>query len=181
VLALLEQHRVRAVFCVIGNQARAHPSLVRQEVAAGHELCNHSRDHDIFMSRKSQAYVDAEVGDGLAQIRRAAPAGTRVTFYRQPGGTWSPKVARAMRAHGLVPLRWTDDPRDWSRPGSTAIVRRVVSNLRPGAVVLMHDGGGDRAQSVEALGFLLPAVVAAGWKPVLPPHVKPGARSTKPR
>lgn len=177
VLTLLEQHHVHAVFCVIGNQARAYPSLVRREVAAGHELCNHSRDHDLTMNKKGAKYVDAEVGDGLAAIRRAAPRGTPVRFYRQPGGLWSPAVVKAMRARGHDPLRWSNDPRDWSRPGSAVIVRRVVSQLRPGAVILMHDGGGDRSQSVEALEFLLDAVIAAGWKPVLPPHVKLSAKA----
>jgi peptidoglycan/xylan/chitin deacetylase (PgdA/CDA1 family) len=177
VLGLLGQHHVHAVFCLIGNQARAYPSLVHREVAAGHELCDHSRDHDLFMRTKKQSYVDAEVGDGLAEIRRAAPPGTRVTFYRQPGGTWSPKVVKAMGAYGLDPLRWSDDPRDWSRPGSTVIVRRVVARLRPGAVILMHDGGGDRSQTVEALRFLLDAVDAAGWKPVLAPHLRLSAKA----
>ncbi|SER29490.1 polysaccharide deacetylase family protein [Microlunatus flavus] len=171
VLALLAQHHVHAVFCLIGQQARAYPTLVHEEVAAGHELCDHSRDHDVLMGRKGQAYVDAEVGDGLRDVVGAAPKGTPVTFYRQPGGTWDTKVVRAMDAHSLGPLRWSDDPKDWSRPGSLAIVRRVVANLHPGAVVLMHDGGGDRSQSVDALRFLLDAVVAAGWKPVLAPHV----------
>ena len=162
---------MRAVFCLIGDQARANPALVHAEVAAGHELCDHSRDHDVVMGHKSQAYVDAEVGDGLREVRRAAPKGTAVTFYRQPGGTWDAEVVRAMDAHGLDPLRWTDDPKDWSRPGSLVIVRRVVADLAPGAVILMHDGGGDRSQSVDALRFLLGAVVAAGWEPVLAPHV----------
>ena len=177
VLALLEQHHVHAVFCLIGQQARAHPSLVRREVAAGHELCDHSRDHDLFMARHDQRYVDREVSDGLADVRRAAPKGTPVTFYRQPGGTWSPAVVKAMRTNGLDPLRWSDDPRDWSRPGSLVIVQRVVRKLHPGAVVLMHDGGGDRSQSVEALRFLLSAVIDAGWKPVLAPHVHLSAKA----
>jgi peptidoglycan/xylan/chitin deacetylase (PgdA/CDA1 family) len=172
VLALLEQHHVHAVFCLIGNQAKANPSLVRREVAAGHELCNHSRDHSLTMDKKGAKYVDAEVADGLADIRRAAPKGTKVRFYRQPGGLWDPAVVKAMNRHGLDPLRWSDDPRDWSRPGSAAIVHRVVSHLHPGVVILMHDGGGDRSQSVEALRFLLGAVVSAGWHPVLAPHVR---------
>ena len=79
--------------------------------------------------------------------------------------------APAIEKRALTPLRWSDDPRDWSRPGSLAIVRRVVSHLHPGVVVLMHDGGGNRSESVEALRFLLAAVVDAGWRPVLAPHV----------
>jgi peptidoglycan/xylan/chitin deacetylase (PgdA/CDA1 family) len=177
VLALLAAHHVHAAFCLIGDQAKVYPSLVRREVAGGHELCDHSRDHDLTMNKKGARYVDAEVGDGLADIRRAAPSGTHVRFYRQPGGLWSPRVVQSMDSRGLDPLRWSDDPRDWSRPGSAVIVRRVVAGLHPGAVVLMHDGGGDRSQSVEALRFLLDAVVAAGWRPVLPPHVKLSPRA----
>ena len=176
VLALLEQHHVHAVFCLIGNQAKVNPTLVHREVAGGHELCDHSRDHDLFMAKHKQAYVDAEVGDGLADIARVAPHGTRIRFYRQPGGTWSPAVVKAMGKYHLDPLRWSDDPRDWSRPGSAAIVRRVVSHLHPGVVILMHDGGGDRSQSVAALRFLLDAVIKAGWKPVLAPHVQISAK-----
>ena len=174
VLALLDQHDVPAGFCVIGRQAHAYPELVRKEARAGHALCDHSRDHDLFMNRRGQAYVTQEVTDGLAAIRAASP-GTPVPFYRQPGGTWSPLVARAMKQSRLTPLRWTDDPRDWSRPGSAVIVRRVVAQLEPGGVILMHDGGGDRTQTIEALGWLLDAVVAAGWVPVL----APGTASTK--
>lgn len=170
VLALLRQHHVPAVFCLIGTEARTYPSLVKQEVRAGHALCDHSRDHDIFMDRHGQTYVSAEVIDGLSAVRRAAP-GVPVRFYRQPGGTWSPRVVKAMNQTGLTPLRWTDDPRDWSRPGSEVIVRRVVKKLHPGAVVLMHDGGGDRTQTVQALAWLLPALEQAGWKPVLAPRV----------
>ena len=146
VLALLAQHETPAVFCLIGQQARAYPKLVRTEVKAGHVLCDHSRDHDLTMNDRGQGYVTREVGDGLAAIEHASP-GTPVRFYRQPGGTWSPKVVHAMHQHDLTPLRWNDDPRDWSRPGSAAIVRRVVDQLEPGTVILMHDGGGDRTQT----------------------------------
>ncbi|HEY0238579.1 MAG TPA: polysaccharide deacetylase family protein [Friedmanniella sp.] len=177
VLELLAQHHVHAVFCLIGNQAKVNPTLVRREVAGGHELCNHSRDHDLTMDGKGKKYVEAEVADGLADIRRAAPRGTEVRFYRQPGGLWDADVVKAMDQHSLDPLRWSDDPRDWSRPGSAAIVRRVVSHLHPGVVILMHDGGGDRSQTVAALRFLLGAVVAAGWTPVLAPHVALSAKA----
>ncbi|MGI3780404.1 MAG: polysaccharide deacetylase family protein [Janthinobacterium lividum] len=171
VLKLLEQHHVPAVFCVIGQQARTSPDLVRREVAAGYVLCDHSRDHDLFMNRRGQAYVTREVTDGLAAVHAASP-GTPVPFYRQPGGTWSPLVTRAMNRSSLTPLRWTDDPRDWSRPGSAVVVRRVVAQLEPGGVILMHDGGGDRTQTVEALRWLLDALPAAGWVPVLAPEKK---------
>lgn len=171
VLALLKKNHTPAVFCLIGTEARAHPALVRAEVRAGHALCDHSRDHDLFMNGKGSAYVQAEVDDGLAAIQATAPR-TPVRFYRQPGGTWSPQVVRAMDHAGLAPLRWNDDPRDWSRPGADVIVHRVVKKVRPGAVILLHDGGGDRSQTVKALAWLLPALQEAGWQPVLAPEVK---------
>jgi peptidoglycan/xylan/chitin deacetylase (PgdA/CDA1 family) len=171
VLALLEKNDVPAVFCLIGQQARTYPDLVRREVKGGHVLCDHSRDHDLYMNRRGQAYVTKEVTDGLEAIHAATPE-TLVSVYRQPGGTWSPLVVHAMHQSGLTPLRWNDDPRDWSRPGSRVIVHRVVGKLTPGAVVLMHDGGGNRTQTLEALAWLLKAVKAAGWVPVLAPQNK---------
>jgi len=129
------------------------------------------------MNQRSQAYVDHEVTDGLAAVRAASP-GKPVPFYRQPGGTWSPRVVRAMDRDGLTPLRWTDDPRDWSRPGSPAVVRRVVDQVEPGGVILMHDGGGDRTQTVEALRWLLDALPAASWSPCW--HPSGGCRTRTP-
>jgi peptidoglycan/xylan/chitin deacetylase (PgdA/CDA1 family) len=170
VLGLLAQHHVPAVFCLIGTQVSSYPALARDEVGRGHQLCDHSRDHDLRMNRKGKAYVDAEVDDGLAAIRAAAP-GAPVSYYRQPGGLWDPEVVRAITRAHLHPLRWSDDPRDWSRPGSAVIVREVVRQVHPGAVILMHDGGGDRSQTVEALAWLLTALPAAGWRPVPAPKV----------
>ncbi|RKS75632.1 peptidoglycan/xylan/chitin deacetylase (PgdA/CDA1 family) [Motilibacter peucedani] len=167
VLALLASHRVTAVFCLVGTQVAAHPQLVRAEHAAGHLLCDHSRDHDLTMTTKGAAYVTAEVDDGIAAVRRAAP-GVPVPYYRQPGGEWTPEVLSAASAAGLRPLRWSVDPRDWSRPGERAIASRVLEQLRPGGVVLMHDGGGDRSETVAVLTWLLDALPQAGWHFTLP-------------
>jgi peptidoglycan/xylan/chitin deacetylase (PgdA/CDA1 family) len=180
VLALLGQHHVPAVFCLIGTQASAHPALAREEVRRGHQLCDHSRDHDLKINRKGKAYVDAEADDGLAAIRAAAP-GAPVPYYRQPGGLWSSEVERAMTRAHLHPLRWSDDPQDWSRPGSAVIVHRVVRQLHPGAVILMHDGGGDRSQTVEALAWRLFALPAAGWRPVPAPKVNRSPAAARPQ
>ena len=176
VLALLATAHAPAVFCLIGQQAVALPQLVRREVAAGQQLCDHSRDHDLRMRRKSHTYQRAEVTDGLKDVRQAAP-GTPVTFYRQPGGLWDPTIVAAMYQARLDPLRWTDDPRDWSRPGTVTIARRVLAGLQPGAVVLMHDGGGNRTETLQALSWLLKALPAAGWHFTFPDavHLSPRA------
>lgn len=164
---MLTRAHTPAVFCLIGQQGAALPQLVRREAASGHRLCDHSRDHDLHMQRKGDVYQAAEVTDGLRQVQRAAP-GAPVAFYRQPGGLWDPTVVHAMYGAGLDPLRWTDDPRDWSRPGTVAIAQRVLLRLQPGAVILMHDGGGDRTQTVAALTWLLHELPAAGWQFTVP-------------
>jgi peptidoglycan/xylan/chitin deacetylase (PgdA/CDA1 family) len=168
VLALLEGAGAPAVFCVIGRQAVEQPSLLQREVSGGFRLCDHSRDHDLQMRRRGAGYEAAEVADGLHEIQAVVP-GTPVTLYRQPGGLWDASVVAAAQRLGMTPLRWSDDPRDWTRPGAVAIAQRVLLGLRPGAVVLLHDGGGDRTQTVEALAWLLRALPAAGWHFTLPP------------
>jgi peptidoglycan/xylan/chitin deacetylase (PgdA/CDA1 family) len=70
---------------------------------------------------------------------------------------------------GMTALRWTVDPRDWARPGTAAIVAAVNAGVAPGGVILLHDGGGDRTQSVAALRVLLSTLPARGFRFVLPP------------
>ena len=65
---------------------------------------------------------------------------------------------------GLTPLAWSVDPRDWSRPGVRAIVRGIVSGTRTGSVILEHDGGGNRSQTVAALTIWLPRLLDAGYR-----------------
>lgn len=162
ILELLEQARVTATFCSIGEHARQHPDLVRREVGDHMTLCDHSRDHAQGMPRRSRAFVRAEVRDGLLALRQVTQ-GADVPFYRQPYGQWSISIVSELSAVGLRPLRWTTDPRDWSTPGAVAIAQRVLLRLQPNAVILLHDGGGDRSQTVVALRWLLQALPAAGW------------------
>jgi peptidoglycan-N-acetylglucosamine deacetylase len=178
VLAQLAKVHAHAVFCMVGNNAIKRPTDVRAEAAAADPLCDHSRDHSRVVASKNRRWVSAEVDDGLREIS-SVDGGVKVAFYRQPYGLWTRVVVAAMYSAGLDPLRWTDDPRDWSRPGAIAIAQRVLLRLRPGAIVLMHDGGGDRSETVDALGWLLPHLAAAGWRfglPV-PQRLSPGEAS----
>jgi peptidoglycan/xylan/chitin deacetylase (PgdA/CDA1 family) len=162
ILQLLEQARVTATFCSVGEQVRQLPSLVRRQVRDHMTLCDHSRDHAQGMPARSRAFVRAEIRDGLLALHQVAP-GTPVPFYRQPYGEWSPTIIREISAVGLRPLRWTTDPRDWSTPGAVPIAQRVLLRLQPNGVILLHDGGGDRSQTVVALRWLLHALPKAGW------------------
>ena len=90
------------------------------------------------------------------EIRRAVP-GVKIKFFRHPGGKWTPGAINVARDLGMTSLDWDVDPRDWSKPGCRRDpATRVVTDVRPGSIVLLHDGGGDRAATLAAC----PAVVS---------------------
>lgn len=162
VLALLARYHAHATFCVIGRQVRTREWLIRAVVAQGHTLCNHSWSHDERLGTRSPAVIDSELARTDAAIERSwrtAP----VRWFRAPGGAWTPPLTAAVARAGQAPLDWTVDPRDWDHRSAAEIVHAVLAGLRPGAVVDLHDGGGDRSQTVAALTVLLPALAARGY------------------
>ncbi|GAA3018927.1 hypothetical protein GCM10020229_32690 [Kitasatospora albolonga] len=168
VLDLLSRYGVRATFCVTGRNAAAHPELIRRIRAEGHRLCDHSVDHpQPFAALPRQRMVE-EIVDAKAMIVQAGGPGTQVPWFRAPGGAFTDENRSVAARNGLRPLGWSVDPRDWSRPGADTILSRVQHDLRPGGVVLLHDGGGDRSQTVSALARLLPWLAANGYGPAFP-------------
>ena len=113
-----------------------------------------------FASRP-QATINAEIAGGLQAIYAATDRGA--TGFRSPGGDWSPAVFAAVARWGMTPIDWDVDPRDWTRPGSGYITRKLL-RARPGDILLCHDGGGNRSETVTALRTVLPALVARGLK-----------------
>ena len=158
VLDLLHRYRIRATFCLVGVHVAEHPELVRRIAAEGHALCNHSWSHDEAMQRRPAASVHADLQRTSKAI--AAAAGRPARYYRAPAGNWAPSAVAEADRQRLRLLGWSVDPYDWRRPPTADIVRRVLAGAGPGAIVLMHDGYGARANSVAALRILLPALVA---------------------
>ncbi|MEV1288430.1 polysaccharide deacetylase family protein [Micromonospora sp. NPDC049679] len=143
---LLDQLRasnVKATFCVVGTEVRRHPALVARMVREGHTLCNHSWHHELNLGKLSPAHIQANLIRTNREIHRAAP-GTKISYYRQPGGKWTTAVVKVARELGMTPLGWDVDPHDWAKPGAETIRKRVISQARAGSIVLLHDGGGDR-------------------------------------
>ena len=155
VLDLLEEYGVKATFCMTGLQAEAHPDLVKDVVAAGHRLCDHTVSHDTAMDKKSEAYQAKEILDAERMIIKAS-GGVRPVYYRAPGGAFTPYSRKLAASHGMRPLGWNVDTKDFERPGSDAIVATVKRELSNGPTILFHDAGGDRTQTVEALRQVLP-------------------------
>jgi peptidoglycan-N-acetylglucosamine deacetylase len=149
VLAVLAKEHVKATFFLVGRQVRRFPGLVRDEVDAGMTIGTHSFSHPQPFGLLPRPIIDREVDQGLQTL---SDLGVHTKLFRPPGGSMTPPVVAAARAKGLRTVIWTVDPQDWRR-GTTPdqIADRVLAQVRPGSIVLFHDGGGDRSATVEAL------------------------------
>ena len=152
-LTILSQRQAPATFFVVGRQVERYPELVRREVAAGMALGSHSYSHPQPFNRLPVARIRDEITRGR---RTLVPLGIYPVGFRPPGGAASPAVTAAAQELGDRTVLWSVDPADW-QPGVTAnqLVQRVLAAARPGAIVLLHDGGGNRSATVAAL----PAII----------------------
>lgn len=164
---LLHRHDVPATFCMIGRQIREFASVARRLVRWGNAVCDHTWDHNLDLRARSRAQQRLDMRRGYRAIVRNV--GVHPHFFRAPGGVWSASLKRLARAQGMRPLEWTVDPQDWARPGVHKIVHGVLTELRPGGVILLHDGGGHRKQTLQALAILLRRLPTLGYHFVLPP------------
>jgi peptidoglycan/xylan/chitin deacetylase (PgdA/CDA1 family) len=165
VLRLLDKYRVTATFSMIGLEVDANPAVAREVAAAGHVIANHTWSHLDLAFQPPGVIAD--------QIDRAAGAihqvtGRAPTLFRAPYGAWSPAVLQYCAQARMTPLAWSVDPRDWSRPGVAAIVGNIMRHTSTGSIILEHDGGGNRTQTLAALKIVLPRLLDAGYHFVTP-------------
>jgi peptidoglycan/xylan/chitin deacetylase (PgdA/CDA1 family) len=159
ILGELTRAGVKATFFVIGRQAERYPDLVRREVAAGMTIGDHTWDHQRLTGRPA-AFVTGE----LARVRNLlARFGVHVALFRPPYDQYSPKTVSLASSLSMRTVLWTVDPADYTNPGTDAIVRRVLTRVRPGVIILLHDGGGKRNQTVAALPTLIKSLRARGY------------------
>ncbi|MEV8097784.1 polysaccharide deacetylase family protein [Kitasatospora sp. NPDC085879] len=161
VLSILEQYRLRATFFLIGENAARQPALVREIAARGHHIANHTWSHPDL-----RGIPDAKVRDELLRTSDLLgnTTGRTPTWFRAPGGDWSDASLRICAELGMRPMGWSVDPQDWARPGTSLITQRVLQTIGPGSIVLNHDGGGDRSQTIAALRTYLPVLLDEGYR-----------------
>ncbi|MFD7868528.1 polysaccharide deacetylase family protein [Streptomyces sp. NPDC059783] len=165
ILDTLRTHDVRAMFFLCGEMAHDNRDLVRRIADEGHTLGNHSWTHPL-VTGLSRAGVTDELGrtsDVIEEITGAPPL-----WYRAPYGAWNRNSFEIGASLGMEPMAWTVDTLDWTVPGTDTIVRRVRDGAAPGVVVLSHDAGGNRSQSVAALRRYLPALLDDGYRLTVP-------------
>ena len=160
ILAILRGYRVKATFFEIGRNVARYPYVTRRVDAAGHSVQNHTWSH-VNLRKVSWATFKSQVQSTDRAIR--VQTGTNPRCLRPPYGATNSVVSKRAATLGKKVKLWSVDPRDWSRPGTSVIVRRVLNSTRHGSVILLHDGGGDRRQTVAALPKILKALKAKGY------------------
>ncbi|MEP7199334.1 MAG: polysaccharide deacetylase family protein, partial [Chloroflexota bacterium] len=158
VLDLLARYHARATFFVVGRNVKAYPELVRAIHSAGHVLGNHTYDH-VWLNRISHAKFVSQVERTQAVLGHLASS-----CMRPPNGGTNRNTRPYAAALGLQVVMWNIDPRDWSRPGAARIAARILAQVKPRMTVLMHDGGGNRSQTVAALEVVLRELTQRGYR-----------------
>ena len=163
ILRVLARHHAHATFFVVGRSTRGMEPVLRHIAASGNELADHTYSHADLLSLHTPGRT-RQLRWTRTLVERAT--GVRPRFFRPPYGATGPAVNRLGRSLGLVPVLWSVDSRDWQEPGTKAIVRRVLAQLEPGSIVLLHDGGGDRHETLRALPAILRALARMHLQPV---------------
>lgn len=167
ILDILSDNGAKATFFTIGRQIPSRTSSVKRMAKDGHQICTHTYDHAsgsgkgvniTYMSKDEQR---AEVKKGWKSIEDVTGK-TASTVVRLPGGNVNEDTYRNLGDLISAEVNWNVDTEDWSRPGEDAIYKRIMS-AGPGSVILMHDGGGDRSQTVAALKRALPKLKDEGY------------------
>jgi cellulose synthase/poly-beta-1,6-N-acetylglucosamine synthase-like glycosyltransferase/peptidoglycan/xylan/chitin deacetylase (PgdA/CDA1 family) len=168
ILEVLRRHRVKATFFVVGAQVARHPDLARRLVAEGHEIGAHTFTHPELSDLPGWR---RDLEHSQTQMAIAAATGVSTSLLRPPyssvpnaldDGGWS--TVREVGGEGYLSVLNDVDSRDWARPGVEAIVRNATPEGNAGAIVLLHDAGGDRAQTVAAVDRLIPAMRQKGYR-----------------
>ncbi|KPH97903.1 polysaccharide deacetylase [Actinobacteria bacterium OK074] len=168
VLDVLKKYHAHAVFFITGTMASQYPELVRRIVAEGHEVGVHTFSHP-DLSYHSKRRIDWELSQN--QLALAGAAGIRSSLFRPPYSSFADAmdneswpVVEYVGARGYLTVVNNTDSEDWRKPGVAQIIRNATPKGGKGAIVLMHDSGGDRHQTVEALETFLPQLQARGYE-----------------
>jgi len=155
VLRVLRRFDSHATFFEIGQETAGRAAIMKKILRQGNEIGNHSLHHELGPSSASIHETDR-------LIRKAT--GFRPCDFRPPDGSVSSALIQRAHAQHLVTVNWNVDPRDWANPGVSAISSNVIANARNGSIVVMHDGGGNRSETVAALPAILSHFRHRGYK-----------------
>ncbi|HBZ81396.1 MULTISPECIES: polysaccharide deacetylase family protein [Brevibacillus] len=162
IAALLKKYEAKSTFFVVGSRVSQYPEVVRSLAQDQHEIANHTYSHP-DIRRLSPEQLREEVEKTQEAIHSAT--GIRPALFRPPGGYYSESIVHTAKQSGFLVIMWSwhQDTRDWADPGVKKIVDKVLNNARNGDIVLFHDYGGNRKQTVQALEQILPELKKRGY------------------
>lgn len=166
-LKILKQQNIKATFFCVGEMVHDFPEIAKQEVADGHVIGNHTWHH--WYRKMNQSTAAHEIESTATQIYETT--GVKTSLFRPPGGILNNGVADYARKNNYAILMWSDDAQDYRRPPVSKLVNDVLRDAKPGGMVLMHDGGGNRSNTVKALPLIIDALRKRGYRFVTVPEL----------
>ncbi|GET40012.1 polysaccharide deacetylase family protein [Microseira wollei] len=167
-LDILKSHNVKATFFVVGKAVEAHPEIFQRIVAEGHAIGNHTWHHRY--RRMSRATARSEIERTAEIIHKTT--GVKTEFFRPPGGFLNNGLAAYAKSQKQAVVMWSVTTADTDpRAKPEAFVNNVLKSTKPGSIILMHDGGGDRSRSVKALPGIISGLKQKGYRFVTLPEL----------
>jgi peptidoglycan-N-acetylglucosamine deacetylase len=166
VLTVLERMRVHATFFTVGRMERYFGSSTVREIRDGDAIGDHTEDH-AALGRLSAHDQHEQLLEQIARVE--VLGGSRPALFRPPYGSFNATTLRELHTLHLLMVLWSVDTSDYLQPGVEAIVQRALAGAHPGAIILMHDAGGNRSQTIAALPAIIRGLRAKGLRPVTVP------------
>ncbi len=180
-VATLKRLNAPATFFVVGQQLNDFDQGLRDEIRAGFAIGDHTERH-AKMASLPPAQQNKQIQDAALRIRSYGVPYPRL--FRPPFGAFNRQTLTTLHGHRMLAVLWSVDTGDFAQPGTNAIVERAVQGAKPGGIILMHDGGGDRSQTLAALPAIVHRLRARGYKLVTVPqmllHDPPPRRQVRP-
>lgn len=160
ILDLLAEFDAKATFFVVGENAEKNPELILREYNEGHEIANHTYTHPLKTTIPKLEIEIKKTNDLIYSITSYSPE-----LFRPVEGYYTDNMIQNLVANGykVVLWSWHMDTEDWKNPGVHQIVKTVLNGTKPGNIILFHDGGGNRNQTVKALEKILPELQKQGY------------------
>ncbi len=168
ILKILNQTKTPATFFQLGQNVAEFPLAAQAVAVSGYPIGDHTTDHK-DLKTLSRADQEAEI-DGMTNTSRQHGLQSPVLF-RPPYGSYNKDTLDVLAKRKMIMALWAVDSEDWRLPGVDAIVQNVLGNIQAGDIVLMHDAGGDRSQTIAALPRIIAGLKQRGLKPVTVPQL----------
>ncbi len=161
ILDILAKYSIKATFFLTGGNVKQNPDIVRRIISDGHEVGNHSYSHKTMRCR-SLKWLRSEIEETDKQILQVGAS--QPVYFRPPFGRTSFQLIYLLKKMKKKMILWDIGPKDFKYAHSYEILGKVLKKLKPGSIIVLHDGGGDRSVTVEAVNILVKDIREMGYK-----------------